>query len=143
MPLALRITAAVLAADPALTAAELAGQLADEIGRLDLLRYDDGSGTSAPSVAAAFDLSYRRLDAAAARLFRLLPVNPGPDISVAAAAALAEEPEEVTRMVLGRLARAHLAEPPGRAGGGCMTCCACMPASSTQTEAGPGIWRRP
>jgi hypothetical protein len=25
------------------------------------LRYDDGSGTAAPSVAAAFELSYRRI----------------------------------------------------------------------------------
>ena len=61
-------------------------------GRLEALRYDDGSGTSAPSVAAAFELSYRQLDAAAARLFRLLPVNPGPDVSTAAAAALAGWP---------------------------------------------------
>ena len=56
------------------------------------LRYDDGGGTSAPSVAAAFDLSYRHLDEAAARLFRLLAVNPGPDVSTAAAAALAAGP---------------------------------------------------
>ena len=91
LPLALRITAALLAADPALTVAELAGQLADEVGRLAALRYDDGGGTSAPSVAAAFDLSYRHLDERdepAARLFRLLAVNPGPDVSTAAAAAL-------------------------------------------------------
>ena len=113
LPLALRITAALLAADPALTAAELAGQLADEVGRLAALRYDDGGGTSAPSVAAAFDLSYRHLDEPAARLFRLLPVNPGPDVSTAAAAALTGEPAGATRMVLGRLVRAHLVEPAG------------------------------
>ena len=89
LPLALRITAALLAADPTLTVAELADQLADEISRLQTLSYDDGGGTSAPSVAAAFDLSYRHLDEAAARLFRLLAVNPGPDVSTAAAAALA------------------------------------------------------
>ena len=69
LPLALRITAALLAADPALTVGELADQLADEVGRLAALRYDDGGGTSAPSVAAAFDLSYRQLDQPAARLF--------------------------------------------------------------------------
>ena len=60
--------------------------------RLEALRYDDGSGTSAPSVAAAFELSYRQLDEAAARVFRLLPVNPGPDVSTAAVAALADLP---------------------------------------------------
>ena len=101
LPLALRITAALLAADPALTAAELADQLADEVGRLAALRYDDGGGTSAPSVAAAFDLSYRHLDEAAARLFRLLAVNPGPDVSTAAAAALTGQPAGATRMVFG------------------------------------------
>jgi hypothetical protein len=35
-------------------------------------------------VAAAFELSYRRLNETSARVFRLLPVNPGPDISTAA-----------------------------------------------------------
>jgi hypothetical protein len=47
---------ALLAADPALTAAELAGALADEVRRLEVLRYDDGSGVGAPSVGAAFEL---------------------------------------------------------------------------------------
>ena len=111
LPLALRITAALLAADPALTVGELADQLADEVGRLAALRYEDG-GTSAPSVAATFDLSYRHLDEPAARLFRLLAVNPGPDISTAAAA-LTGQPAGATRMVLGRLVRAHLVEPAG------------------------------
>ena len=78
LPLALRITAALLAADPALTAAELAAEMADEVRRLEALRYDDGGGVSAPSVAAAFELSYRQLDEDAARLFRLLPADPGP-----------------------------------------------------------------
>jgi hypothetical protein len=35
------------------------------------LAYDDGSGTGASSVAAAFELSYRGLDETAARVFRL------------------------------------------------------------------------
>ena len=84
--------------------------MSDEICRLDALHYDDGSGTSAPSVAAAFELSYRRLDEAAARVFRLLPVNPGPDVSTAAAAALADLPTGEVRQVIGQLARAHLVE---------------------------------
>ena len=113
LPLALQITAALLVADPALTAAELADELADEVRRLEALRYDDGSGVSAPSVAAAFELSYRQLDADAARLFRLLPVDPGPDVSTAAAAALAGWPAEQARAAIGRLARAHLVEPGG------------------------------
>jgi hypothetical protein len=85
LPLALQITAALLKADPFRTVAEMADELADEIRRLETLRYDDGSGTSAPSVVAAFELSCGQLDEITARVFRLLPVNPGPDISTAAA----------------------------------------------------------
>ena len=115
LPLALQITAALLTADPALITADLADDLAAESARLDRLAYDDGSGT--PSVAAAFGLSYRRLDDRAARVFRLLPVSPGPDISTAAAAALADLSVKPARTVLADLAQAHLAEPaPGTAG---------------------------
>ena len=110
LPLALRITASLLTADPALAIAELGDELADELHRLEALRYDDGSGASAPSVAATFELSYRQLDEAAARMFRLLPVNPGPDLSTAAAAALADRPVSETRKVIGQLGRAHLVE---------------------------------
>jgi tetratricopeptide (TPR) repeat protein len=113
LPLALQITAALLAADPALTAAELAEELAGEVGRLETLRYDDGSGISAPSVAAAFELSCRQLDADAALLFRLLPADPGPDVSTVAAAALAGWPSVRARTVLGQLVRAHLVEVAG------------------------------
>ena len=62
LPLALQITAALLKADPSRTVSDLAEELADEIRRLEVLQYDDGGGTSAPSVAAAFELSYRQLD---------------------------------------------------------------------------------
>ena len=110
LPLALQITAALLKADPALSAAELAGELSEEQDRLAALRYDDGSGPGAPSVAAAFELSYRRLDETAARVFRLLPVNPGPDVSTAAAAVLADLPAGEVRRVLAGLAAAHLVE---------------------------------
>ena len=108
-----QISAALLAADPALTAAELAAEMADEVRRLEALRYDDGGGVSVPSVAAAFELSYRQLDADAARLFRLLPAGPGPDVSTGAAAELAGWPAHRARAVLGRLVRAHLVEPGG------------------------------
>jgi tetratricopeptide (TPR) repeat protein len=111
LPLALQITAALLVADPMLSPAELATEMADEVGRLAALRYDDGSGVSAPSVAAAFELSYRQLDEDAARMFRLLPADPGPDVSTRAAAELADWPVGRARAVFGRLARAHLVEP--------------------------------
>ena len=117
LPLALQITAALLNADPTLSVAELADELAVESARLALLAYDDGSGAAGLSVATAFDLSYRRLDETSARVFRLLPVNPGPDVSTAAAAALAGLTVRKARGVLAGLARAHQIEAaPGAPG---------------------------
>jgi tetratricopeptide (TPR) repeat protein len=117
LPLALQITAALLNTDPTLSTAELAEELATEESRLERLAYDVGSGTATPSVAAAFQLSYRRLDKTSARVFGLLPVNPGPDLSTAAAAVLADLPVPETRRVLAGLAAAHLAEAAAGAAG--------------------------
>ncbi len=65
-----------------------------------------------------FELSYRRLEETAARVFRLLPVTPGPDVSTAVAAVLAGLPLSEARRVLAGLAVAHLVEAaaarPGR-----------------------------
>jgi tetratricopeptide (TPR) repeat protein len=117
LPLALEIAAALLTADPTLAASELATELSVGQERLERLRYDDGSRTGIPSVAAAFALSYRRLGKTAARLFRLLPINPGPDVSTAAAAVLADLPVTKVREVLGSLTQAHLVEAsPGTVG---------------------------
>ena len=110
LPLALQIVAALLKADPARRLRELAGELGVERLRLERLRYDDGSGSNAPSVAAAFELSYRRLDETSARVFRALAVNPGPDLSTAAVAALADLPVNPAREVLAGLSRGHLVE---------------------------------
>ena len=117
LPLALQITAALLATDQTLTTGDLTGMLSGEVGRLEALRYDDGTGISAPSVAAAFELSYRQLDSDAARLFRLLSAGSGPDVSTAGAAALAGWPLAQARSVLGRLAKAHLVEAADGRGG--------------------------
>ncbi len=117
LPLALQITAALLKAEPSRSVSDLADELGDEIRRLKALQYDDGSGTSAPSVAAAFELSYRQLDETTARVFRLLPINPGPDVSTAAAAALADLPMDEVRRLIGQLARAHLVEKAAGAAG--------------------------
>jgi tetratricopeptide (TPR) repeat protein len=110
LPLALQIVAALLKSDPVQQVAELAEELAAEHDRLERLRYADGSGFREPSVAAAFEMSYRLLDSHAARMFRLLPLNPGPDISTASAAALADLPLSESRNLLGVLAKAHLLE---------------------------------
>jgi tetratricopeptide (TPR) repeat protein len=110
LPLALQIVAAVLKADWTLPPAELADDLAAEASRLDRLTYDDGSEPGTSPVAAAFDLSYRRLDERDARVFRLISIAPGPDISTIEAAVLAALPVREARSALARLAKAHLAE---------------------------------
>ena len=85
LPLALAVAAARAAARPRFPLAALAGELRDAAGRLDAL----DSGDPAASVAAVFSWSYQQLSPQAARLFRLLGLHPGPDISVPAAASLA------------------------------------------------------
>jgi hypothetical protein len=146
LPLALQIAAAVLKADLALTAGELADELSVEHERLGRLRHDDGAAQGPLSVAAAFELSYARLDNTSARVFRLLPVNPGPDVSTAAAGVLADLPAREVRTLLASLARAHLAEaaPVERAAdGGCMTWSACMPSGSLTPTRRPMAGSRP
>jgi tetratricopeptide (TPR) repeat protein len=108
LPLALRITAALLAEDHSMAVADLVGELADETTRLDKLAY----GQSA--VAAAFDLSLRHLaarDRQAADVFRLLPANPGPELSTEAVGALTGLPASRAAGHLRVLRRAHLLEP--------------------------------
>ncbi|WP_167405964.1 tetratricopeptide repeat protein [Amycolatopsis thailandensis] len=103
LPLALRITAARLAADPKQPLAEEVGLLADETTRLETLDY-----VGSLDIRVSFSLSYRTLTSAQARLYRLLSINPGQQISVDAAAALADLPVRQTRRVLNDLQRAHL-----------------------------------
>ncbi|MGW6941835.1 tetratricopeptide repeat protein [Streptomyces xanthophaeus] len=81
LPLALTVAGALLAGDPGLAAQELADQLADTRTRLEALTFDEGDGGVPVGVRAAFELSYKRLPADQARIFRLLTVNPGPDCS--------------------------------------------------------------
>ncbi|HWC83036.1 MAG TPA: tetratricopeptide repeat protein [Pseudonocardiaceae bacterium] len=110
LPLALRVTAANLVAQPGRPLAEHVAEL-DAGGLLDTLDED-----SALAVRAAFGLSYQRLSPAAQRMFRLLGLVPGPDIGVPAAAALAEVPPAKARRTLDSLVAAHLLDQsaPGR-----------------------------
>jgi tetratricopeptide (TPR) repeat protein len=112
LPLALAITAARAAESPDLPLASLAGELASEPGRLDALDTSD----VATSVRAVFSLSLRQLSEPASRMFALLGVHCGPDISVPAAASLAGIPAARSRGVLAELTRASLAAEhrPGR-----------------------------
>ncbi|WP_306300620.1 tetratricopeptide repeat protein, partial [Streptomyces sp. NRRL B-24572] len=107
LPLALTIAAALLIDDPGLRIAKLADELADARTRLESLRHEDVTGRTL-AVRAAFDLSYRRLKERDARLFALLPLNPGPDLSTEAAAALSGRPARETRRSLATLARSCL-----------------------------------
>ncbi|AUG80156.1 hypothetical protein CFP65_5454 [Kitasatospora sp. MMS16-BH015] len=100
LPLALRITAALLIDRPP---ARLVADLTDARERLTELDHSPDF-----AVRAAFDLSYRRLDPEEARLFALLPLNPGPDFALPAAAALANRPERESARLLRGLTRAHL-----------------------------------
>ncbi|MFJ3534388.1 tetratricopeptide repeat protein [Streptomyces sp. NPDC090109] len=116
LPLALTIAAALLTDDPGLPITALADDLADARTRLKRLQHEDGDGRSL-AVEAAFGLSYQRLKAQDARLFRLLSLNPGPDLSTKAAAVLSDREARETRTGLATLARAGLInEQPPRSG---------------------------
>jgi DNA-binding SARP family transcriptional activator len=112
LPLALAITAARAAAQPAFPLAALAAELRDARGRLDAL----ATGEDATDVRAVLSWSYQSLPASAARMFRLLAIHPGPDITAPAAASLAGLDLSQARAQLRELTRCHLlAEPaPGR-----------------------------
>jgi DNA-binding SARP family transcriptional activator len=112
LPLALAVAAARAAARPGFPLAALAAELAKSADRLDAL---DG-GDPATSLRAVFSWSYHQLGTEASRMFRLLGLHPGPDISVATAASLADCPEPQARRLLAELARAHLIaeQVPGR-----------------------------
>ena len=99
---------------PHLPLAALAAELAEIRGRLDALDVGD----PAANVRTVFSLSYRHLPDAAARMFRLLGLHPGPDISTAAAASMAGVPLAQARAALRDLARASLIieSVPGRYG---------------------------
>ncbi|MDF5758445.1 tetratricopeptide repeat protein [Spongiactinospora sp. TRM90649] len=112
LPPALRIIASLLRAEPGRPLAAMAGELADARTRLEAMESGDRDRSGRPiGVRAAFDLSYEHLlaeEPEQARLFRLLPLSPGPDVSTAAAAVLAGTSELVVRRRLAGLVRAHL-----------------------------------
>ncbi|MGX1131365.1 DNA-binding SARP family transcriptional activator [Streptomyces glaucescens] len=110
LPLAIRIAASRLAARRTWTVTVLAAKLADERRRLDELQAGD------LAVKATFELGYGQLEPAQARAFRLLGLADGPDISLAAAAAVLDLPAEDTEDLLESLVDTSLLESaaPGR-----------------------------
>ncbi len=107
LPLALRIAAERIGDRTALE--KLIADLDGGQDTLDLLATDDAD----TGVRAVFSWTYRTLDPAAARLFRLLSVHPGRDFSLAAAAALDESPSARARILMDRLVDCHLVEAAG------------------------------
>jgi DNA-binding SARP family transcriptional activator/tetratricopeptide (TPR) repeat protein len=113
LPLALAIVAARAASSPRVPLAALADELrSEEPHGLDAL----DAGDPGTDMRGVFSWSYRSLAPPVARLFRLLGLHPGPDLSVPAAANLAGVPIAEARSVLAELGSVHLVSPhgPGR-----------------------------
>jgi len=114
LPLALALVAARAATHPTFPLAALATELAtagDQPGHPD-------TGDVLGQVRAVFSWSYTTLTPAAARLFRLLGLHPGPDATAPAAAGLTAASPADTRRSLAELTRAGLLteHAPGRYG---------------------------
>jgi tetratricopeptide (TPR) repeat protein len=110
MPLALSVVAAHAAARPDFPLEMLADELRGHGPDLP------DAGDTAITARTVFSASYHHLSDDAARMFRLLGVHAGPDISPTAGASLAAVPVEQARKSLDELARAYLVEEhlPGR-----------------------------
>lgn len=84
LPLALRIAGNRVASRPRWQIAHLVHRLSDKRHRLSALTAGD------LRMRSAFEASYRQCDATSARVFRLLSLVSGPDVTVAQVAVLAE-----------------------------------------------------
>lgn len=113
LPLALSIVAARAALHPGFRLAGIAAELRTDHGSLDAFSVGDDLVTD---IRTVFSWSYRALSPQAARLFRRLALHPGPDITRAAAAALAGVPPHRVRASLTELTGASLLteRAPGR-----------------------------
>jgi DNA-binding SARP family transcriptional activator/Tfp pilus assembly protein PilF len=104
LPLALSIATARAASSAATSLDVVIEELRDVAGRLDGLE----TGDAASSVRAVLSWSYRQLSDAAAHMFRVLGLHPGPGIRVATAASAAAVPVARARGLLRELDDAHL-----------------------------------
>ncbi|MEU4157840.1 BTAD domain-containing putative transcriptional regulator [Actinoplanes sp. NPDC026670] len=105
LPLALRIAGANLAGEPDQAMAAYLREAARTLSALSV------EGDPQAAVRLAFDLSYLKLPALAARLFRLLSLVPGQAAPIGAAAALAGTADGIGTL-LTTLADASLVEAP-------------------------------
>jgi DNA-binding SARP family transcriptional activator/tetratricopeptide (TPR) repeat protein len=112
LPLALCDIAARAVARPGLPLATISAEMRDAHRRLDALE----TGEPVTSVRVVFSWSRARLGSSAVRMFRLLGLHPGPDITVSAAASLAGLPREQADLALAEMCDEHLLTEhlPGR-----------------------------
>lgn len=112
LPLALACVAARAATHPHFTLSAVAAELREARGSLEAFARTDTSA----DVGAVFSWSLAAVSSEAARLFRLLALHPGPNLSVPATAALAGRPVRETRRLLTELTGVHLVNEhaPGR-----------------------------
>ena len=112
LPLALTIVAARAATSPGFPLAAFAADLREAGHALDQFDGDD----EATDIRAVFSWSYRALSPDTARMFRLLGLHPGPDITAAAAASLTGTTRDRARALLTELTRGYLLseQAPGR-----------------------------
>ncbi|QUQ72274.1 SARP family transcriptional regulator [Kutzneria sp. CA-103260] len=88
----------------------LVDELSDRQKQLEA--FSMGLDSESNAILSAFSWSYQALNPDAARLFRLLGVHPGPEFSVAAAAALVGLTTDATQKMLETLFRASLIDQP-------------------------------
>lgn len=105
LPIALCVAGARLVSHPQWTVAHLVTELLDERRRLARLSLDVDL-----SLEAVFDVSYESLSPAAARLYRLLGLHPGPDFEIGVAAAALACPAPEAERLLEELLTASLVE---------------------------------
>jgi tetratricopeptide (TPR) repeat protein len=114
LPLALRVAAEHAVSRPTMHLAELIADLRDDSMLWDALSIGDGPHSE--GVRTVFAWSYRDLSPEAARMFRVLGLHRGPDISLLVAAAAIAVPVRTARRALDILVGAFLVDTvrPGR-----------------------------
>ncbi|ACU75264.1 transcriptional regulator, SARP family [Catenulispora acidiphila DSM 44928] len=108
LPLALSVAGARLAMNPLLPVSAFLASLRTTRSRLTVLN----GGDITTDLRAVFSWSYQQLAPAAARMFRLVSLYPGPDVSLAAAASLAGLEAAEARAALAELTAANLITEP-------------------------------
>jgi tetratricopeptide (TPR) repeat protein len=110
LPLALRVAAERTATHRHSTLSDVADELTGEQNPLDTLHTEDAH----TAMRSVFSWSYEALPSEVARVFRLLALHPGPEISLDAAAALIDVKPIRARQLLDVLISRNLLDEPDR-----------------------------